>query len=175
MGLGLAIVERACALLDHPLSLQSRVGHGTRFGVTLPLAHTTGAMATPLAPTDSNPGSGDGSLIVLLVENDAELRRALCLLLEKWNLSVIDVASAEEALALLDDLGIVPDRFLVDLQLGSGMDGAALIRALRARYGDIAASLITARRLDEVRAEAPDIAVLGKPVDFLALSQFLLG
>ncbi|PJE30357.1 signal transduction histidine kinase [Pseudooceanicola antarcticus] len=37
MGLGLAIVERACALLDHELSLDSEVGRGTRFAVTLPV------------------------------------------------------------------------------------------------------------------------------------------
>jgi len=29
MGLGLAIVERACALLGHPLGLSSRMGRGT--------------------------------------------------------------------------------------------------------------------------------------------------
>ncbi|MBR9763628.1 MAG: hybrid sensor histidine kinase/response regulator [Rhodobacteraceae bacterium] len=37
MGLGLAIVERACALLDHELILTSVVGHGTRFAVSLPV------------------------------------------------------------------------------------------------------------------------------------------
>ncbi len=39
MGLGLAIVERACALLGHPLILHSEPGRGTRFDLTLPIAH----------------------------------------------------------------------------------------------------------------------------------------
>lgn len=38
MGLGLAIVERACAALNHPLALRSEVGRGTTFAVDLPLA-----------------------------------------------------------------------------------------------------------------------------------------
>jgi signal transduction histidine kinase len=38
MGLGLAIVERACALLGHPLLLTSEPGRGTCFDLTLPLA-----------------------------------------------------------------------------------------------------------------------------------------
>ena len=36
MGLGLAIVERACAMLAHPLELQSQVGRGTTFRLTMP-------------------------------------------------------------------------------------------------------------------------------------------
>ncbi|GHC58598.1 sensor histidine kinase [Neogemmobacter tilapiae] len=38
MGLGLAIVERACAALGHPLELQSAPGQGTCFSVLLALA-----------------------------------------------------------------------------------------------------------------------------------------
>jgi signal transduction histidine kinase len=38
MGLGLAIVERACGLLGHPLELSSRLGRGSVFRVTVPLA-----------------------------------------------------------------------------------------------------------------------------------------
>ncbi len=38
MGLGLAIVERACGLLGHPLELVSRLGRGSVFRVTVPLA-----------------------------------------------------------------------------------------------------------------------------------------
>lgn len=37
MGLGLSIVERACALLDHPLRVDSVVGQGSSFTVSVPL------------------------------------------------------------------------------------------------------------------------------------------
>jgi signal transduction histidine kinase len=38
MGLGLAIVERACGLLGHPLEVVSRLGRGSVFRVTVKLA-----------------------------------------------------------------------------------------------------------------------------------------
>ena len=38
LGLGLSIVERACARLEHPLSVTSVVGRGTRFTILVPLA-----------------------------------------------------------------------------------------------------------------------------------------
>ncbi len=47
MGLGLAIVERACGLLGHPLELVSRVGRGSLFRVTVPLVPSP-VMAGPV-------------------------------------------------------------------------------------------------------------------------------
>src|SRR5262249_2360961 len=38
LGLGLAIVERLCKLLGHPIELDSKVGRGSRFSVTVPVA-----------------------------------------------------------------------------------------------------------------------------------------
>ena len=39
LGLGLAIVERVAGLLDHPVSVRSRVGRGSVFSVAVPLGH----------------------------------------------------------------------------------------------------------------------------------------
>ena len=38
LGLGLAIVDRLCRLLDHPIELTSTLGKGSRFCVTVPMA-----------------------------------------------------------------------------------------------------------------------------------------
>src|SRR5262249_3709058 len=38
LGLGLAIVDRLCRLLDHPIELSSKIGRGSRFAITVPLA-----------------------------------------------------------------------------------------------------------------------------------------
>src|SRR5205085_11693235 len=37
LGLGLAIGERLCRLLDHPITLTSVLGRGSRFGVAVPM------------------------------------------------------------------------------------------------------------------------------------------
>lgn len=172
MGLGLAIVERACALLGHDLTLTSRPGHGARFAVTVPRADPGHAM--PAQPTAPEWRDGEGDRIVLLVENDAELRQAICLLLEKWRFNVIDVGTAEEALSLLAEIGILPDLYLIDDQLGPGMTGATLARHLQDRHGPLALRLITAQRAEEMTRRAPGIRVLEKPLNSSDLAAFLL-
>ena len=169
MGLGLAIVERACALLGHPLGLSSRLGRGTCFAVQVPIA--VGAMQSAPQSLPPVPSPAQPDRIAFLVENDQALRRAMALLLEKWGVAVLEAATAEEALALIDELGILPDFFLVDHHLGDGIDGLAFVDALHRLHGPIPLRLITANRTPELRAaaRARGIEVLVKPVDARAL------
>ena len=165
MGLGLAIVERACALLGHPLGLSSRMGRGTCFAVQLPIAGPPLTITADLAaPAPDLPPQ---NRIAFLVENDTALRRAMALLLEKWGVSVLEAASGEEALALIDELGILPDFFLVDHHLGNGMDGLAFVAALLRLHGRVPLRLITGNRSDGLRAKARAVGVevLVKPID----------
>jgi len=174
MGLGLAIVERACALLGHPLGLASRLGRGSCFMLQVPLAETH-APSLPAPLPRPNPKLRLAGKIGFLVENDDNLRRAMGLLLEKWGISVIDAGSGEEALALLDELGILPDFLLVDHQLGDGMTGLELLTDLRARHGDLPARLITADRSADLMARTAQdgIALIHKPIEAQALMAFL--
>ena len=169
MGLGLAIVERACALLGHPLDLESWVGRGTCFALHLPIAVGGGEVALVDGPPASGMAAQDR--IAFLVENDPALRRAMGLLLEKWGVSVLEAASGEEALALIDELGILPDFFLVDHQLGDGMDGLAFVDILHAHHRAVPVRMVTANRSDGLReaALARGIGVLVKPIDARAL------
>jgi two-component system, sensor histidine kinase len=169
MGLGLAIVERACALLGHPLGLTSEVGRGTCFMVQLPLSDA--APRLPLAEPERRRGPVAADKIAFLVENDAELRRALGLLLEKWGMTVLEAGSGEEALALIDEIGILPDIFIVDHQLGEGMTGIELLGHVRSAHGPVPARLITADRGRDVQEMAvlAGIEILYKPIDPRAL------
>lgn len=175
MGLGLAIVERACAMLGHRIELRSTLGKGTTFGLTVALADRLGPGVVPplAAPLPAMlPAAGR---IVCLVENDADLRAAMGQLLDKWGFEVIDVENGEDTLALLQEIGIVPDVFLVDFQLGERMNGLELIKALRAAYGRITARIITANRSPAIRdlCTAADVGVLHKPITSDALAEFL--
>lgn len=175
MGLGLAIVERACALLEHPLGVSSQMGKGTCFMVQIPVAFDSPEAAVSRTPVRPNPRLMARDKIAFLVENDEELRRALCMLLEKWGVSVLDAASGEEALDLIDELEILPDFFLVAYQLGDGITGVEFLRLMRARYGDVPARIVTANRSPEVRAmcQSAGIGMLMKPIDPRAIEALI--
>ncbi|MCU0900825.1 MAG: PAS-domain containing protein [Cypionkella sp.] len=174
MGLGLAIVERACALLGHPLGLSSQLGRGTCFMLQVPLMQAAPPPLAAFAPPP-RPRMRLQGKIGFLVENDPDLCRALALLLEKWGLSVLDAETGEAALALIEELGILPDFFLVDHQLGDGMTGVDFIRTMRGFYGDVPVRLVTANRSAKVRAEAAaaGVEMMMKPIDAKALEAFL--
>lgn len=175
MGLGLAIVERACALLGHPLGLISEIGRGTCFMVQVPLSEGV-ALAEGPRPAPS-PRPSMQNRIVFLVENDGDLRRAMGLLLEKWGVSVLDAASGEEALDLIEELGILPDCFIVDFNLGEGMDGLRFMAEVRARHGAVPARIVTADRRADLRAACLEagVGLMMKPLDARALESFIAG
>ncbi|MEM8582120.1 MAG: PAS-domain containing protein [Pseudomonadota bacterium] len=175
LGLGLAIVERACARLGHPLGLWSVVGKGSGFFVNVSLSEQPG-VAPDLRRAHALPSRFDGSgMIVLLVENDLDMRRALTLLLEKWDISVLDVHGAEEALELLDEIEIAPDAVLVDYQLDDEDSGLELIAEVHRRHGSVPTRLISANRSPELRAACNrrGIELLNKPIDPRTLELFL--
>ncbi len=79
LGLGLAIVRKSALLLGHPLALCSRVGHGSRFALSVPLAQ-------PLVPDaqGDDDDSGEERRPVLLIGPPGAEREALAGLLESW-------------------------------------------------------------------------------------------
>lgn len=171
MGLGLSIVSRACALLDHPVTVRSKPGMGSVFSITLPMVGQD--VAKPTEPVDrSKTLDSEMDLIVMLIENDPGVLFAMTQRLEKWGASVLGASSTEEAMRLLDDIGMSPDIILADYQLDDGDTGLRSILALRERSGiDIPAIMITANQdaaIKEIGAEH-SFSVLTKPVNLSRL------
>jgi signal transduction histidine kinase len=175
MGLGLAIVDQACALLGHPLALRSTSGRGTVFSVTVPMARPDPASATPHLPPEPARQALD-DLLVLVVENDLSVRTAMIGVLEDWGASPIEAATLDEARALITDLGVPPDIILADYQLDHGATGLDLIAALRADHGDVPAVLITANHDPALVQQTTDqgVLLLRKPVALRRLRRILL-
>jgi two-component system, chemotaxis family, chemotaxis protein CheY len=72
-------------------------------------------------------------LRVLVVDDSSAMRFSVGLILKEAGFEVFDAESAERALTVLDGIaGPKPDLFVFDLNL-PGMDGIALLRAVRAR------------------------------------------
>ncbi|WP_018633502.1 ATP-binding response regulator [Neomegalonema perideroedes] len=170
-GLGLSIVRRACLQLGHDLELHSALGRGSLFRVRLPLApegiassphrRAPESAIPPPAPAESFAGG-----VALVVENDPAMRHALALSLEGLGFKVFAGAGACEAVAAIRRIGLRPDLLLSDYRLDHGETGAKAILEIRAAFRSrIPALLLSGERLEEIRAEAPDLPA---DVDFLA-------
>ncbi len=169
LGLGLAIVERLCALLDHPISLVSTVGKGTRFSVSVPMvAPVSGMLDKPrTGPPAFDPLRGR---LVVVIDDDALVLEGAAGLLRSWGCRVVAAAADREAIADLD--GAVPDLIISDYHLRQGRTGIEAIARLRTVCGrQIPAFLISGdisqERLHEARALG--FQLLHKPVSPMAL------
>ncbi|WP_319496874.1 PAS-domain containing protein [uncultured Cohaesibacter sp.] len=177
MGLGLAIVERACRLLDHPLHLKSEVGKGTCFSVELP---PSSVVPKPVPSDDLILLGKEKRLslahhIVLLIENDEGLRSAITLTLEKWGVDVLPCANEGEAVAVLQELDIAPDAIIADYQLDHGLLGTDVVLRLRERYGKVPTCIISANRSPLLAEQCQRLgaSLHHKPLNPLELREFL--
>ena len=90
-GIGLSIVKHISDLLDHPLSMQSTLGKGSRFSFTVPRAESL--VPYPQEVVKSN----DSALAVALVFQDDDLRGVVTEYLKKWHCRVQTFCTVDEA------------------------------------------------------------------------------
>lgn len=148
---------------------------GTRFSVELPKVDNGQAISgNGQKPSLSDPGVL-GHQIVLLIENDTELRQAITLTLESWGLDVFPCTSEAEAIALLHEVDIAPDCVIADFQLDDGLLGTDAVANLRDTFGPIPACIITANRTPTLidTCRQLDAALIYKPLDLGELRGFL--
>jgi len=126
------------------------------------------AAPDPVAETPPN-------LIVLLIENDADLRDALAYATEQQDVDVLACAGEAEALALLEEIDLAPDAIIADFQLDDGQSGIDAIRRLRARHGPLPACVISADRGPDLIRTTRELGLplLHKPIDPAELTMFL--
>jgi Na+/proline symporter/signal transduction histidine kinase len=170
LGLGLCIVERISRVLDHPVTLRSRMGKGSCFAVEVPSAAPVPELPSVTEPAPAPSSQLDG-MLVLAIDNEPNILDGMQRLLEGWGCKVLTASNDMEAAQHVAQLGRTPDIMLVDYHLDQGNGIECAIR-LRWKFGrSIPALLITADRSRAVRAEAAerDIGMLNKPVRPAAL------
>lgn len=158
LGLGLAIVQQLAELLTHDLRLYSSAGSGARFVLQLPQAE---AGQVPAAKPAVNALAGR----VLLLEDDAAGREALCGLLQRWGCEVWACADAAEAMQCMAQAQ--PQMIISDYRLAATEDGLRVIERLREEAGCmLPALLITADVSSDLqeRCTRSHVTLLGKPL-----------
>jgi signal transduction histidine kinase/CheY-like chemotaxis protein len=171
VGLGLAIVDRLGRLLGHKVDLQSRIGRGSRFSVTVPLSAQPQRAVEMQAPSPAIADPAHGKRIIV-IDDDALVLDGMRGILQSWGCQVETAASGDAALAALAQNGGPPDLIISDSRLADGATGIEAIARLRAAAGTpIPAFVITGdtapERLRE--ASANGFHLLHKPVSPMAL------
>ncbi|MDT8758547.1 PAS domain-containing protein [Sphingomonas psychrotolerans] len=153
-GLGLSMVHGLASQLGGAMLLSSRAGLGTLVEMFLPVAYGSAAAEETQATGSSNHAAGT----VLLVDDEASVRTATSELLRDLGYDVIEVDSARAALEHLDGHSV---DFLVTDHLMPGMQGTDLVRAVRERYPQVKALIVSGYA--DLESISPDLPRLGKP------------
>jgi Na+/proline symporter/signal transduction histidine kinase len=164
LGLGLSIVDRVCRVLDVPIVLRSTLGRGTSFGVRLPCSPAGVTLRRAEAPV---PSARDlGGMLVLCIENEAQVLAGMATLLKGWGATTLLAAGVTDAEAAVRAAAERPDIILADYHLDEGTGLEAVRRVREAVSADVPAVIITADHTVEVQAEIrrAGLGQLRKPV-----------
>jgi PAS domain S-box-containing protein len=166
-GLGLSQVYGFARRSDGTVAITSEVGRGTKVTVYLPRSHAT--LAAPLPPDDGDYAALDRRTI-LVVEDNADVRRVAVSLLEQLGYRAIEVEAAAAALDVIAS-GKHVDLVFSDVVLPGPADGLALARTLADRYPQIPVVLTTG--YTKVFDADPEFPVLRKPYQISTLGRVI--
>lgn len=178
-GVGLALVKQIVDAVEGTITVESEVGKGTRFRISVPIHNDSrrliaeesaaaGAANTPLLPETENPPTdnegADDQCRVLVIEDNSDIAAYIgSHLMDRYAVSYAD--NGVEGMKKAYDL--VPDLIITDLMM-PGMDGLEVCRELRGNEvtDHIPIIVVTARITEEERIrglEAGADAYLAKP------------
>jgi CheY-like chemotaxis protein len=160
VGLGLAIVRRLTTLLGHKLQLLSRVGAGSVFAVSVPLATASEVVSEQTDETLTRT-MVKGSGLVLFVDDEPAIQIAMQRLLQDWGYETIVASSGAEMLERLATCDERPALIICDYRLRAHETGIAVIHRLRTEYNhDIPGMLLTGDTAPDRLKEAQESGLL---------------
>jgi CheY-like chemotaxis protein len=168
LGLGLSLAQRLVSLMGGKLTVESELGQGSTFTVTVPLG-LAGERAAE--PTEARAGKGRRRLLV--VEDNDTAQQVVTHILSRHRYEVRCASNGPEAIKMASASAF--DLVLMDLQM-PGMDGFQTAQGIRRLegYASVPIVALTVNSTDEFRALSLKSGMQGfisKPVR----SQELLG
>ncbi|WP_135078770.1 ATP-binding protein [Terasakiella sp. SH-1] len=174
LGLGLAIVERVVALLNHNLGVKSVHGKGTTFTLQVPKdeLQVIEAEEKPIEVALS----GSEVPLIVVIDDEPDILDGMKQLISGWKYNVLAAGSTQEALEAIDTTDEMPSLILADYRLQEEMTGADSIRKIHEKLGEqIPAAIITGDtapdRIQE--AKSSGFVLLHKPLRPAKLRQLI--
>jgi two-component system, sensor histidine kinase len=166
-GLGLSIVSRIMNLLGHRLEVRSELGKGSTFSLELPRGRAT--QVHPGAPERPHGSSARHANLphILLVEDDAGVRKAtrLFLIVEGFRVTIAgSLAEAAEQAAAHPDIALL----LTDYHLANQETGVQVVAAVRRQLAaDLKVILMTGDTSSAMHAMEHDaqVRMTSKPIN----------
>jgi PAS domain S-box-containing protein len=167
-GLGLSMVHGLASQLGGALAIASRPGLGTNVDLWLRVAEVT-----PARRGDGDPPGPNVEALgtALLVDDEPLVRASTAEMLGDLGYTVVEAASAEEALRLISE-GVHPDILVTD-HLMPGMSGTDLARRARQAQQDLRVLIVSG--YSDLEGIAPDLPRLIKPFRSSELAMALQG
>ncbi len=151
-GLGLSMVQGFVRQCGGHVEIASSPNQGTVITIRFP----RDPESTPLSAQEDSP-------LVLLVEDQAEIRQVTAVMIDSIGYRVVDTGSVDEARHLADTLR--PDILVADVVLGQGTDGVSLAGQLAKQDPRLAVILVSgySRRYLDLTTLPPQCQFLPKP------------
>lgn len=170
IGLGLAIVKQTADLIKAPIEVESVVGRGTTFFLTLARCEDSQVVVAPTKDTYLR------GVRIVVVDNDEIVLESMARTLEEWGCRVIAACDWSGLEAKLEMTSSPIDLILTDFHLDAGLSGYELIKRVRKRLGVRVPSILLTGDV-EIRhgpeSTATAVVIAYKPLPYEKLANLI--